>query len=142
MLLSTETSLTFNGSLTAMTDTGDAVAAYWAATEARDWDTFGALLAEDVVYELPQTRERVRGRAAYTTFTADGFPGDWHIIVQRVIGGEQDAASEIEFIDAGVGQTGLTFFEFGSYGLISRITDYWPEPYEPPANRAGLAERY
>jgi len=21
-------------------------------------------------------------------------------------------------------------------------TDYWPEPYEPPASRAGLAERY
>jgi len=96
-----------------MTDTGDAVTAYWAAVEVRDWDTFGALLAEDVVYEVPQTRERVRGRAAFTAFT-----------------------------DAGVSQPGLTFFEFGPYGLISRITDYWPEPYEPPAGRAGLAERY
>jgi ketosteroid isomerase-like protein len=134
--------LAINGSLATMTDTGDAVTAYWAAVEVRDWDTFGALLAEDVVYEVPQTRERVRGRAAFTAFTADGFPGDWHISVQRVVGGARDAASEIEFTDAGVSQPGLTFFEFGPYGLISRITDYWPEPYEPPAGRAGLAERY
>jgi ketosteroid isomerase-like protein len=134
--------LAINGSLAAMTDTGDAVTAYWAAVEVRDWDTFGALLAEDVVYEVPQTRERVRGRAAFTAFTADGFPGDWHISVQRVVGGARDAASEIEFTDAGVSQPGLTFFEFGPCGLISRITDYWPEPYEPPAGRAGLAERY
>jgi hypothetical protein len=100
------------------------------------------VLAEDVLYEVPQTRERVRGRAAFTVFTADGFPGDWHITVQRVVAGDQDAASEIEFTDAGVSQTGLTFFAFGPDGLISQVTDYWPEPYEPPAGRAGLAERY
>ena len=61
-----------------MTAAGDVVAAYWAAAEARDWDRFGALLADDVVYEAPQTRERVRGRAAYLRFNAEGFPGDWH----------------------------------------------------------------
>jgi len=27
-------------------------------------------------------------------------------------------------------------------GLIARITDFWPDPYEPPARRVGLAERY
>jgi ketosteroid isomerase-like protein len=123
-------------------DVRDTVAAYWAALDARDWDTFGAVLAEDVVYEVPQTRERVRGRAAFTVFTSDGFPGDWHVTVRRIVASDQDAASEIDFTDAGVSQTGLTFFRFGPDGLISRITDYWPEPYEPPANRAGLAERY
>ena len=40
----------------------EVVAAYWAAVEARDWDRFGSLVAEDVLYEVPQTRERVRGR--------------------------------------------------------------------------------
>jgi ketosteroid isomerase-like protein len=33
-----------------MDDAHDVVAAYWAAAEARDWATLGALLAEDVVY--------------------------------------------------------------------------------------------
>jgi hypothetical protein len=30
----------------------------------------------------------------------------------------------------------------GPDGLITRITDYWPERYELPANRAALTERY
>ena len=34
----------------------EVVAAYWAAAEARDWAAFGDLIAEDVVYEAPQTR--------------------------------------------------------------------------------------
>lgn len=43
----------------------EAVAAYWAAAEARDWAAFGALLTDDVIYRGPQTREQVRGRDAY-----------------------------------------------------------------------------
>ncbi len=126
-----------------MTAAGDVAAAYWAAAEARDWDRFGALVAEDVVYEMPQTRERVRGRAAYVRFNADGFPGHWHLAVERIVSGEQDAASVIRFTGTdGSSQQGLCFFDFGEDGLITRITDYWPDPYEPPANRTGLAERY
>ena len=125
-----------------MTAAGDAAAAYWAAAEDRDWDRFGALLADDVVYEAPQTRERVRGRAAHLRFNADGFPGDWHIAVERIVSGERDAASVIRFTDADGSQQGLCFFDFGPDGLITRIADYWPEPYEPPASRAGLTERY
>jgi hypothetical protein len=126
-----------------MTAAGDAVAAYWIAAEARDWDRFGALVAEDVLYEAPQTRERVRGRAAYLRFNAEGFPGPWHLAVQRIVSGDTDTASVIQFTDEdGSQQQGLCFFDFGPDGLISRITDYWPEPYEPSANRVGLAERY
>jgi hypothetical protein len=33
-----------------MTKAHEVVAAYWAAAEARDWDAFAALLADDVVY--------------------------------------------------------------------------------------------
>jgi ketosteroid isomerase-like protein len=67
-----------------MDDAHAVVAAYWAAAEARDWATFAGLLAEDVVYEGPQTRERVRGRDAYLRFNAEGFPGGWHLHVQRI----------------------------------------------------------
>ncbi|MGI9093903.1 MAG: nuclear transport factor 2 family protein [Mycobacteriales bacterium] len=62
----------------------DAVAAYWAAGEARDWQRFGDLLSEQVVYEAPQSRERVRGRESSVRFNAEGFPGDWHLRVTRV----------------------------------------------------------
>jgi hypothetical protein len=36
----------------AMSDAHQVVATYWAAAEIRDWDTFAALVAEQVVYGL------------------------------------------------------------------------------------------
>jgi ketosteroid isomerase-like protein len=120
----------------------DVVAAYWAAAEARDWIAFGDLIAEDVVYEAPQTRERVRGRAAYLRFNTEGFPGDWHLSVQRIAGQDRHAASWIQMAEAGDRYPGLCFFDLDSDGRIARITDFWPEPYEPPAGRARLVERY
>ena len=62
-----------------MIDAHLVVASYWTAAGARDWETFGDLVAEDVLYQAPQTRERVRGRAAYVRFNAGGFPatGIW-----------------------------------------------------------------
>src|SRR5438105_4406038 len=62
----------------------EVVAAYWAAAEARDWERFGSLVAGDVLYEVPQTRERVRGRPAYVRFNADGFPGDWRALPAKL----------------------------------------------------------
>jgi hypothetical protein len=121
---------------------GQVVADYWAAAEARDWGAFGALLAEDVVYEAPQTRERVSGREAYIRFNAEGFPGDWHLAVQRIVSQDRTAVTMIEFSEAGASQTGLCFFDLDGADRIVRITDFWPDPYEPPAGRAHLAGRY
>lgn len=116
---------------------------YWAAAERRDWDAFGALVAEDVVYEAPQSRERVRGRSAYVRFNREGFPGAWRVEVVNIVGGNGGAASWISLSDAdGTVQPGLSFFEMNQSHLITRITDFWPEPYELPASRAHLVERY
>jgi SnoaL-like domain len=125
-----------------MTSTHQVVAAYWAAVEGRNWETLAGLVAGDVFYQVPQTRERVRGREAFVRFCAEGFPGDWHIAVERAIGEGQQAASWVRWSIAGDTQSGLSFFDVGDDGRITRITDFWPEPYEPPANRAHLVERY
>jgi ketosteroid isomerase-like protein len=125
-----------------MTNAHQAVAAYWAAIEARDWETLTGLVTADVCYEVPQTRERVSGREALIRFCAEGFPGEWHIAVERAVGQDRRAASWIRFSGADGVEPGLTFFELADDGRISRITDFWPEPYEPPANRAHLVERY
>ena len=126
-----------------MRDANEVVTAYWAAANERDWSAFGDLLAEEVVYEGPQTRERVRGRASYVRFNVEGFPGDWQLVVIRVIGEGPHASSWIEFTNAdGSSQPGLCFFELQDDGKIVRITDFWPDPYELPTNRAHLVERY
>lgn len=125
-----------------MNDAHQVVAAYWAAAESRDWDTFADLVAEQVVYEAPQTRERVRGRASYVRFNVEGFPGSWHLKVERIVGEGRHAASWTEFSDAGDHYSGLCFFDLGEDGRIARITDFWPTAAELPASRAHLVERY
>jgi hypothetical protein len=125
-----------------MTSAHEVVAAYWAAAEARDWAAFGALVADDVLYRAPQTREQVRGREAYVRFNVEGFAFDWHITVQRIVGEDRYAASWIEFARPEGAQPGLCFFELGEDGRITQITDFWPDEYELPASRAHLVERY
>jgi hypothetical protein len=121
----------------------DVVNAYWRAANDRDWDAFGRLLADDVVYEGPQTRERVRGCANYVRFNVEGFPGPWHLNVVRIVGEGRFAASWIDFTNAdGSSQPGLCFFELTDEDKIFRITDFWPDPYELPVQRAHLVERY
>ncbi len=126
-----------------MATAAEFVAAYWAAANNRDWASFGDLVADDVLYEGPQTRERVRGRDAYLRFNIEGFPGDWHLEVIRIVGGDRGAASWIQFTNAdGSVQPGLCFFDFDGQGRIAHITDFWPDPYDLPAQRAHLVEHY
>ena len=120
----------------------EVVAAYWAAAQARNWDAFGALLADDVIYRGPQAREQVRGRDAYLRFNAEGFSYKWHIEVQRIVGEGQHAASWIEITVPDGVDTGLCFFELTDEGKVALITDFWPQPYELPASCAHLVERY
>lgn len=131
-----------------MENTRAVVEAFWSACDARDWKTFAGLLADDVVYEMPQTRERVRGRDAYVRFNQE-YPGDWRLEIRRLVADGRRAATWVAFRVSGdrfgpdvEEMTGITFFDLDETGRITTITDVWPEPYEPPADRAHLVERY
>ena len=120
-------------------DHADVVRAYWAAAEARDWESFAATLSPDVVYRCPQTREVVRGREAYLRFNRE-FPGDWHLTVDRVLVDGDGAMSRTTFTVGGETMTGLCLFTMDPQGRIEQVEDWWPEPYERPAERAHLSE--
>lgn len=124
-----------------MTRSHDAVVAYWTAAEARDWPAFAALLTDDVVYDLPQTRQLIRGKEKYLEFNVE-YPADWHLTVEMAVGEERHAATWARFVVGGEEQQALSFFEFDEGGLIKKITDFWPEPYEAPTGREHLVERY
>ncbi|SCE81178.1 Ketosteroid isomerase-related protein [Micromonospora viridifaciens] len=109
--------------------------------EQRDWPRLTALLAEDVVYEMPQTRERIAGRSAFLQFNIE-YPGDWHLHVRRVVADGSLAALWLDVRVAAERQDACVWLEVSDQGLITRVTDYWPEPYEPPAGREHLAERW
>ncbi|MEU0149586.1 nuclear transport factor 2 family protein [Streptomyces sp. NPDC006288] len=120
-----------------------AVEAHLAAADARDWDAFAATLADDVVYDLPQSRERILGRERYVRFNQE-YPGDWHVRVERIVadGEGRQAAVRTVCTVGSEEMPAVHFFSFDAGGRITEVTDFWPEPYEPPAGREHLVERY
>jgi ketosteroid isomerase-like protein len=111
-----------------------------ASLEARDWDAWAALLHPTVVYEIPQSRERIRGRERYLQFNQE-YPGDWHLRPKVIIADERHGVVWFEWQLDGRTDDAMAFFEFND-GLIIRVTDFWPEPYEPPSGREHLVERW
>ncbi|MFD3931974.1 nuclear transport factor 2 family protein [Streptomyces sp. NPDC058614] len=130
-----------------MTDLRKTVESYWATADARDWAAFADMLAEDVVYTLPQTREVIRGRERFVQFNRE-YPGHWHVRTERVVaepGQAVTAGQAVTWILVTVGleeMHAITFFTVDESGRITSITDFWPEPYEPPPGREHLVERY
>ncbi|MBW1985374.1 MAG: nuclear transport factor 2 family protein [Deltaproteobacteria bacterium] len=69
---------------------------------------FAELLDEDIVYEIPQTKERIRGRENYTAFNAT-YPGDWKIQIDRLIVNDNQGVSHIYFHVEGEVMTGILY---------------------------------
>ena len=108
---------------TAVSSCADLVKRFVETLEARDWDTWAALLHEDVVYEIPQSRERIRGRDSYLRFNQE-YPGDWHLRVLQVIA--DDTQGVVRF----------------HWQVTGEEADYWPEAYDPPPGREHLVEQW
>jgi SnoaL-like domain len=105
---------------------------HWAWANARRWDEFAGLLQADLLYEVPQTREYIDSGAGYLEMFST-WPGDWVAHVRQLVCDGPKAVSVIDFVVGADTLTGISIFELTDGGRIVRVTDYWPEPYEPPA---------
>ena len=107
-----------------------------------DFGSVSAVLAPEFVLEWPQSKERIRGAANFVRMNQE-YPahGPWQFTINRVVGTELAAVSDVTVTD-GV-QTGraISFFEVVAEGKVVRIVEFWPEPYAAPANRAHLVEQ-
>ena len=114
---------------------------FWALMQTNDFSAVGALLAEDFVLEWPQSRERIRGAERFARMNAE-YPahGPWRFTVHRLVGDERTAVSDVGITDGVQHARAISFFETAD-GRVRRLVEYWPEPYEAPANRAHLVER-
>ncbi|MFP3988886.1 nuclear transport factor 2 family protein [Streptomyces sp. E11-3] len=140
-MTASSTSSTSSTSKSAANELRETVKTYWAAAEARDWDTVASTLADDVVYDLPQTRERIIGKEKYLRFNRE-YPGDWHARIERIVA---DGDQVVTWVRVTVGleeMYAIAFFTGDQQGRIKAHDDFWPEPYEPPLGREHLVERY
>lgn len=103
---------------------------HWDLANARHWGGFGQLLAPDLRYEVPQTREYIESGPGYLEMFST-WPGDWKAVVRELVCEEAKAICIIDFLVDGQCMTGISVFQ-RSGPLISSVTDYWPEPYDPP----------
>lgn len=113
---------------------------FWQLANQRQWAAFAELLHSQVVYLIPQTRERVRGREAFVNLFAT-WPGNWTVQVDVQLADTRQAVTRFDFTDESGTVTGITFFEFTD-GLIAKIVDYWPSAYDPPPRVSPNIERY
>lgn len=103
---------------------------HWQLANERLWQDFGELLASDLEYEVPQTREYIDSGPGYLEMFRT-WPGDWRAEIRHLVCQDEKAVCVIDFVTEEETVTGISIFEFRA-GRIARVTDYWPAPYDPP----------
>jgi ketosteroid isomerase-like protein len=121
-------------------DTHTVAVAYVERLEARNWDGVTALLAEGVVYEMPQTRERITGREKFMRFNVE-YPSDWRLAIRRVVAEGPFAAIWLDVRGDGKPVDAIVWLDTED-GRITRVTDYWPDRAEPMPGREHLTTQF
>ncbi len=116
------------------------VEAFWRLMASNDFHSVCAVLAPDFILEWPQSKERVRGAERFAQLNQE-YPahGPWRFTVRRLFASGGEVVSEVAITDGVQSATAISFFTV-SEGRITRLLEYWPDPYPAPANRAHLVE--
>lgn len=114
---------------------------FWRRMASNDFGSVSAVLAPEFVLEWPQSKERIRGAANFVRMNQE-YPahGPWQFTINRVVGTELAAVSDVTVTDGVQAGRAISFFEVAQ-GKVVRIVEFWPEPYAAPANRAHLVEQ-
>lgn len=118
-----------------MTDPRETVLAYWEAMRSNDFDKASEWLAEDVVIDWPQPRERVHGRGNFAALNS-AFPaaGRWTFVLNRIVADGSEVVTDMTISEGALLARALTFHRVRD-GLIAAQT-------AAPDWRAGWVERY
>jgi ketosteroid isomerase-like protein len=118
----------------------EVVRRFWQLMASNDFHAVGAVLADEYVLEWPQSRERIRGAERFAIMNSE-YPahGPWAFTINRLVGGEEEAVSDVSITDGVQTARAISFFTIAD-GKITRQVEFWPEPYEAPPDRKHLVE--
>ena len=118
----------------------EVVSEFWRLMATNDFASVAAVLAPEFTLEWPQSKERIRGAEAFARMNSE-YPanGPWRFAINRLVGGETEAVSDVA-ITAGVRTARAISFFSVTQGKVTKIVEFWPEPYAAPTNRAHLIE--
>lgn len=120
------------------TNSPQLVLMFWAAFDQFDFEAAGELLHDEFVFEMPQSKERIRGRANFVAFNAH-YLGRWHISIQRLVASEDNVVTEVSASHEEQMLTAISFFRIHD-GKIAYIHEFWPEPFPAQTWRAQWVE--
>lgn len=112
---------------------------HWHLANERRWEAFATLLHAELRYEVPQTREYIESPFGYLEMFRT-WPGEWRADVMELVCEADRAVSIVRFTVGAEIMTGITVFRVTDGRIIS-VTDFWPDPYEPPPRNTPFLKR-
>jgi hypothetical protein len=112
---------------------------HWAASDANDFETEHRIYHDDAVLDYPQSGERTRGRRNIQAQRASQ-PNKKRFTVRRIIGTGDLWVTEFILTYDGKPSYTVSIMEFRG-AKVARETQYFADPFVPPASRAQWVER-
>jgi hypothetical protein len=113
---------------------------HWAASTAGNQDIEHEIYHDDAIVEYPQSGERIRGRHNVQALRSQHPARPSGFVVRRIVGGGDLWITEYVITYDGRRFNTVSIMEFQA-GKVVRETQYFAEPFEPPAWRARWVER-
>lgn len=113
---------------------------YWERMNTNDFRAVGLLISDEFFLDWPQSNERIRGRDNLATMN-EQYPahGRWQFIVNRIVGNDSEAVSDVSVTDGTQKARVISFFKIEN-GMISRMVEYWPDDFAAREDRKHLTE--
>ncbi len=111
---------------------------HWAASDSGDADAEHDIYADDVVVEYPQSGEVIRGRSSIQALRTR-HPAVRTFTVRRIVGAGDVWVTEYLLTYDGRPTNTVSIMEF-SEGRVVRETQYFADPFDPPAWRSQWVE--
>jgi ketosteroid isomerase-like protein len=113
---------------------------FWRLMASNDFNSVKAVLSDEFVMDWPQSKERIRGADNFTEMNND-YPttSQWSFRINRLVAHGHEVVTQVSLTDGTQSAEPVSFFTVES-GKITKLVEYWPDPFEPKANRRHLAE--
>ena len=118
----------------------EVVREFWRLMASNDFNSVQAVLASCYVLEWPQTNERIQGPERFAQMNTE-YPsnGPWSFRINRIVGNEVEAVSDVGVTDGVYEARCISFFTVEGKKITKQV-EFWPEPYTAPSNREHLVE--
>lgn len=130
------------GHLTAMSELSaeSVVREFWRLMATNDFHSVSSVLAPELIVEWPQSKERIRGPERFCQMNAE-YPtiSRWRFQINRLVASGESVVTQVSLTDGTQSAEPVSFFTVQS-GQITRLVEYWPEPFAPAENRRHLVE--